>query len=428
MNSLFKLILLLSLTGSFVVAEPISHRCPFSCKTANLSNKECRDWRIGNKCFIEKIGPTRKAYVLCMTESTGVLRARTECAQEGEARINLSNFQGPAGPRGEKGEKGEAGNAGATGQTGATGPAGPTGSTGSDGSLRIYGDGSQGARIFSSSGTFQDANPQYTDVTVNSGVTLSVPSGTVLRCTGSFINNGTITVLPPLRDAPRFAEHGVIESSAASSGAESPGGSGGASLQPGVSKSLLRLGLLASGNGYRAPGDTGGLGAGSLTILCSGTVTNNGTITANGLNSVGSYRGGGGGGFIILSSLSSVSNPGVVNANGGNGGALLATDSNSTGYGPGGGGGGGIVHLISPSILTTGTVNINGGSGSAGGGAGAITGFLYYGGGGGGGSGGAGGNGGSVNPGNIGNNSALAGANGDPGQLIQTLADPTSLF
>src|SRR2546425_2515539 len=64
---------------------------------------------------------------------------------------------------------------------------------------RIFGDGSAGARVIDASqnlrqGGVGDVNFQYTDFTVNPGVTLTIQSGLVLRCTGSFVNNGTIVI------------------------------------------------------------------------------------------------------------------------------------------------------------------------------------------------------------------------------------------
>src|SRR6185436_10901689 len=38
-------------------------------------------------------------------------------------------------------------------------------------------------------------NPQFTDVTIDAGSTLDVPSGAVIRCTGTCTINGTINVL-----------------------------------------------------------------------------------------------------------------------------------------------------------------------------------------------------------------------------------------
>jgi hypothetical protein len=81
-----------------------------------------------------------------------------------------------------------------TGPKGATGPAGPTGPSGVDGQLRIYGDGSGGAKTVAANETLSDPVAMYTDVVINSGVTFTVPSGTVIRCTGSFVNNGTLLI------------------------------------------------------------------------------------------------------------------------------------------------------------------------------------------------------------------------------------------
>jgi hypothetical protein len=62
--------------------------------------------------------------------------------------------------------------------------------------LRIYGDGSAGAKTVDASGTLLDTNLQYTSFTVAAGVVLTVESGTVIRCTGDFVNNGAINVEP----------------------------------------------------------------------------------------------------------------------------------------------------------------------------------------------------------------------------------------
>jgi hypothetical protein len=292
----------------------------------------------------------------------------------------------------------------------------------------LYGDGSAGAKVISLSGTFEDANPQYTDFTVPAGVTLTVPSGTVIHCTGTFTNAGTIIVSAGGRDVSRFAESGRVASNARSSGQESAGGAGGAALALGVSRSLLRIGLLSAGNGYRDSGEIGGDGGGNFTVICQGAIVNRGEIRANGFDAGGSFRGGGGGGYIVLASRTSISNTGSLVAKGGNGGSLQATDSNSTGHGPGGGGGGGVVHMCAPSIGETGTIDVSGGNGGAAGGPGSVTGLLYLGGGGGGGSGGAGGAGGAVNPGDIGDDSVAAASDGEPGQIVQTAADPLGLF
>ena len=79
------------------------------------------------------------------------------------------------------------------------GAVGPPGTDGADGQLRIFGDGSAGAKTVAVDETWvgdaAPTNPQFTDVTINAGTTLTVQSGTVIRCTGSFTNNGDIVVL-----------------------------------------------------------------------------------------------------------------------------------------------------------------------------------------------------------------------------------------
>ena len=387
-------------------SEVLSKPCPYDCLKAGYSKSNCKDYRIGNTCYLDLQQAATRKMILCLRSSDGTLRARNNCRQN-EERVNLSSLIGETGPQGEKGEQGL---------------------QGTDGTLRVYGDGSAGSVNYSISSTFQESNPQFTDFTIANGVTLTVPSGTILRCSGNFINNGTINVSVGLRDTPRFAENGRTSSLINSSPQESPGGAGGQALPLGVAKQYLRTQISAAGNGFREAVDSGSDGAGSLTIICSGAIVNNGTITSDGMNSASQYRGGGGGGLIVLASGTSINNNGTISANGGNGGDFLATDANNTGHGPGGGGGGGIAHLVSPTIGNTGTILVNGGQGGTAGGAMSITGFIYSGGGGGGGSGGAGGNGGAVNPGNSGLENTAAGEDGEPGQILQTIADPVSLF
>lgn len=391
-----------------------------------------------------KARATPSTYQLCVRAGSTVVRLRHECRPwRNERVVSLSELTdssvlrgpagptGPTGPTGETGATGTTGPTGPTGPTGATGPQGPTGATGptgADGILRVYGDGSAGPRTVASSITLDDSNPQYTNFTVNTGVTLTIPSGTVIRCSGTFSNSGTIVVQRALRDHPRFAENGLRDPTPSSGGVESPGGTGGAALASGVAKGLLKLGLVGGGNGFAEQGETGGDGGGSFIVICKGAVTNGGTIRADGTNATINGRGGGAGGYVILASGVSVTNNGTVQTNGAGGATYIGSDANGTGQGPGGGGGGGVVHLIAPSIGATGTVNVAGGSGGAAGGPGVITGFTYSGGGGGGGGGGRGGDGGAVNPANIGDNSTAAGSSGSFGQILQTIADPASLF
>jgi hypothetical protein len=419
--------------------------CPYSCDSERLTRSACRDWREGDRCFVERLVPTQpQRYQLCVNQRSATVRLRTRCrVAAGERSIDLNTLRGEAGPAGPQGApgvngadgsdsapgvNGTDGQDGAPGPNGLNGQNGVDGADGADGVLRIYGDGSRGSRQVTSSGTLDDSNPQYVDFSVASGVTLAVHSGTVIRCTGTFRNEGIIEVLPSLRDHPRFAESGQSNKTIGSGGQEVTGGPGGAGLGSGIAKGLLRLGLSGGGNGYRQDGESGGDGGGTFTVLCRGAVENLGTIRANGGDATVLARGGGGGGFVVLASPTSVENDGLIEGQGGSGSGLLSTAPNDQGQGPGGGGGGGIVHLISPVILGVGTVDLFGGAGGNAGSSGSITGMLYLGGGGGGGSGGAGGAGGTVNPSPLSDNSTGAGATGASGQLIQTNADPASLF
>ena len=66
---------------------------------------------------------------------------------------------------------------------------------GADGSIRIYGDGSAGDLLVASGSVSLSAtNTQYHNIQVASGALLIVPSGTVLRATGTFVNEGTVQV------------------------------------------------------------------------------------------------------------------------------------------------------------------------------------------------------------------------------------------
>src|SRR6185436_15592993 len=94
---------------------------------------------------------------------------------------------------------------------GTNGTNGMDGAAGGDGQLRIFGDGSAGAKTVAAdevwTGLTAPTNPQFTDVTINAGTTLTVQSGTVIRCTGTFTNNGMIVV--------SVAAAGAFESSSA---------------------------------------------------------------------------------------------------------------------------------------------------------------------------------------------------------------------
>ena len=315
---------------------------------------------------------------------------------------------GTTGPTGLNGTNGTNGTNGATGPTGNNGPAGPTGPAGSS---SFGGDGSDGttANVCAiTANTNWISNPpnsgvQCTNFSISGGITLTVPSGTVIHATGTVTISGALTV----GDGSAAASSGLGHVAATPFKT-----SGGIAL----STLSLRNELHAAGSGG-GPGlpagvysnvANAGVGGGSVVIVAAGAVTVGaaGTINANG--GVGTADGtalfaygGGGGGLVVLASQTSVTNSGTINAKGGNGTAPLGAN-----YSAGGGGGGGVVHLLGPTV-TLGTVSAI--AGSAGG---ADNGLGFAGGGGAG-----GGNGGAV---------ATAGSGG----LIFTtvLANPGTLF
>jgi hypothetical protein len=395
--------------------------------------------RIMNRTFSSVVRSGLSGATLALVMGTATEAVAEVCIKASNKVVNgkvvtsLSKVE-----RNGKCKKGEI--AALTGPQGPTGPKGATGAEGADGQLRIYGDGSGLAKTVSSSELFSDPFAMYTDVVIDSGATLTVPSGTVIRCTGSFVNNGTIVVQPGtpggLADSDTTSTirplihpaHPGVSGRSPSSGESGDstnsrsGGKGGVGLTQ-FQASLLRYpGSFAGGAG--AGGFfVGGAGGGSLVVLCAGAITNNGRIRADGGAGTGNQisGGGGGGGVIILASKTSVvsSASSQLLARGGNG-------ANSGSFtGPSGGGGGGIVHLIAPSVNATGaTVSVAAGS------AGAVSTAeidltLRSGGHGGGASGGNGGQGGLVP---VSSKQGQIAFDGEPGEIIYTIADPTSLF
>lgn len=292
---------------------------------------------------------------------------------------------------------------------GLTGPQGPAGSS--------YGAALSGDRTISSN-TNWNTPPGYVlsfnNLTINAGVTLTVPSGTVIRCMGTFTNNGTIIVSNGTLPSTGTTFRGFT-----SSGAQSAGG-GGIAYSAGQLSQVFYPIIEAGGSGDDGAGTAadgeGGAGGGSLIVLAQGGIVNTGAIRANGGNgatrNAKSGAGGGGGGLIILASAGNITQSGTVEARGGNGAAAGPMDID----GGGGGGGGGVVHLLSPNASVLGAnilvaggaagANSGDGSGSSGGG-GAF-----------GGNGGAGGdgNGGPASP-------------GSAGLIFRTVvSDPGSLF
>lgn len=280
---------------------------------------------------------------------------------------------------------------------------------------QFSGDGSAGDLTISAATNWNDsppANPNFRDITIDAGQTLTVTAGSTIRCSGTFTNYGVLNVLQGARMASldNFAFGATPDiSSTGHPGDSFRPASGGAYYTDGIitpkfiqggmgGNAIPKATTSTSFNSFRIGGGSGsgfrtsssdGAGGGLVKIYCAGDIVNPGTINAVGSSS-STLSGGGGGGIVILGSTSSVDNSiGTINVNGGNGG-------NSFSFGgAGGGGGGGIVVFVAPTV-TAGTVNFSGGA------IGLTTSQVSnkhrYGGGAGGASGGDGGNGSDIGP------------------------------
>ncbi|HEY7021245.1 MAG TPA: hypothetical protein VH349_09010 [Ktedonobacterales bacterium] len=250
--------------------------------------------------------------------------------------------------------------------------------------------------------------PQYTNVTINSGVNWVAKAwngskGGIV----AFLATGTVTINGTI------SADGLNGSNANGSGAPTPGGSGrgfrgGSSDSPGqngwqgegvngTGAQITSANGNAGGGGYESsdagpnPGAGGG-GGGNGSIGSNGTASNSSSIGGAGGATAGTLSlsnmvfgggggggavytgnsgggGGGGGGIIYIAGASIVLNSsGVLSALGGNGGA------GDVGLGGGGGGAGGSILLIRQSESLSGAFHVDGGaggpSGSAPGGAG----------------------------------------------------------
>lgn len=231
----------------------------------------------------------------------------------------------------------------------------------SGGGCNEYGDGSAGDVTISADTDWSTSPPtngnyMFNNLIVNSGVTLTVESGTVIQVSNTFTNNGTVEVKEGL---PGETWEGLPDGGV-------PRTKGNTLTVNQAYKSeqlrfLSRSSLLTGGSpgqeagGSTSPDSEGGFGGGALNIKAI-TISNMGTIRANGgdgialpAGSAATGSGGGGGGFIIIQG-NSITNTGTIEALGGDGGEP-ATGTNEN---AGGGGGGGLVHLISPNANAVG--------------------------------------------------------------------------
>jgi len=379
--------------------------------------------------------------VLCAKNDRVVVRAR--CRSE-ETKLTLSGLRGIQGEQGPAGPTGATGAAGAAGEQGAQGAAGAAGVDGSDGMDAAWGDGSAGDFLLESvSYVLAIDNQQYDDFTVPAGTTLHVPSGTIIRCKGTFTNAGTIDVLGPAQSSVRkdqtpstvdaaitlplvgvaLAPAGLGDLGAG--GAAHAGGEAAAGLDTSTDsyRNITRPMIVFGGSGGpgQGGGSRGGSGGGGLAVYCEGAIVNTGLIAVRG-NAGATESGGGGGGVVILASKTSVTNSGTdtIDVSGGDG-----TDAEGS-TGACGGGGGGLVHILAPVInVPAESVNVDGGSGGTGGLAVTVSGASWAGGSSGGASVGTSGAGGAVND----DGSAAAAGNGMPGVLVKRIvSNPAGLL
>ena len=348
--------------------------------------------------------------ILCVKTSTGALALRQKRCSRGETRLRT---------RGEL--------------------------TGEDGSVMVYGDGSDGDLTVSDDTTLTDTLRSYRNCTINSGKTLTVLPGTTIRCTGTFTNNGTVSVLqfpnfgqvyqvsPLLNSLNNFQPGAGFSPGPAGNGnigsnvGQIWGGKGGSPLDASIGEGgtdprlLIRGSWISAGGGGGSTGSSGGGGGGVVRILSKGalTIAAGATVSANGGDSYTEGGGGGGGGYVLLASSTSVSAAGAVEAKGGAGSAASASTAH------GGGGGGGAVFAIAPTISTTGTTDVSHGASGGLAAAGTVSNSTRFSGGGGGGSCGQGQTGGFAAT----DGSTFDGGNSPSDGCVYTkLADPVAYF
>lgn len=153
------------------------------------------------------------------------------------------------------------------------------------------------------------------------------------------------------------------------SGGAGYGGEGGTGAN-GCSGAGLTYGSITaptdfgSGSSYTGAGPPGVSGGGAIQLDVGGTLTLNGSISADGASDTGNYGCGGGSGGSVFITTGAMSGAGTISASGGNAYAQ-ATQA-------GGGGGGRIAVYHAGGGVWTGTISALGGSGSQIGGAGTV--------------------------------------------------------
>jgi hypothetical protein len=233
----------------------------------------------------------------------------------------------------------------------------------------IYGDGSSGSLRVDSTRLLDGIGREYQQITIERGTVLRMRSGSMLRCLGTLLNNGTIEILPgafgasrffttdtPLAPGGRLAHPGGVAAASASDGLISysslaRSGPGIPDRAPGTTF-LLRLPAFGGGGGGSgmttdsSQEQVGGMGGGSAQIFCRAGIVNRGTIIAVGEGGGPNGGGGGAGGLLLLGSTGVVTNRGTISVAGGNGAPAAVVADGSIAVAAGGGGAGGHLQII----------------------------------------------------------------------------------
>lgn len=262
----------------------------------------------------------------------------------------------------------------------------------------LYGDGADGAKTISSNTT--ETVPKIfrcTTLTIQTGCTWTVKSGTLILCSGAVDIQGTGQLVVAadipgatgetaayypsnlgLGPSPGLREAASYQNSISGAGCGGNGGNGGYTAGFNAAKGgqarLPCVGLTGSGGAGGTTGGQsgvcgdGGGGGGSVGLYSGSTITIGASakITANGgagtaqTGSYGAGGSGGSGGVIDMGALTSITNSGTIEAKGGAGGNGV-----NNGFAAAGGGGG-VVVMTSASI-TAGTITLTGGAAGTGG-------------------------------------------------------------
>ena len=232
-----------------------------------------------------------------------------------------------------------------------------------------------------------NTNVTYNSITVQTGATLTIGGGAVVTVSNALTVSGTVVVQATNNTTQVNGDWqgtgvtlhagSVTVNAGGSINADSqgylagagPGGAPSGSSAGGSYGGLGGVGVgvspagtygsttvptdLGSGGNTRCCGTTAGAGGGALTITVSGTLTDNGIISANGGNGIGLQVGGGAGGTVSLQA-GTVTGSGSITANGGSGGEA------------GGGGGRIALYYNTNSGFNLTSITSNGGSSSNG--------------------------------------------------------------